>query len=70
MPSQDKNRHSLFFLEEDRKDKCVKSDQMIDRASLAPKSTLNMRKEIVGLKIQNKSVVDHTLHGLADTTSN
>ena len=41
---------------------------MINCATSGPEATLHISEQIVGFKIPDKSMVDHSFHGFTDTT--
>ena len=45
-----------------------KSNKMINRATSGSEPTLHVSKQVVGLKIPDKSTIDHSFHGFTDTT--
>ena len=48
--------------------KCFKSYNMINHATFRSEPTLHISKQVVSLKIPDKSTIDHSFHGFTDAT--
>ena len=48
--------------------KRFKSNEMTNRATSGSEPTLHVSKQVVGLKIPDKSTIDNSLHGFTDAT--